>query len=189
MPAPKDITGQRFGRLVARERRPDSSWLCLCDCGEERVVKTGKLTTGHTGSCGCSRRRFPQKTGDLRHIYRMMIKRCHNKDHHAYSRYGGRGIRVCDRWLNSYEAFLSDVMPRPSLSHTLDRKDNEGDYEPSNVRWATRSEQQQNRHRALSREDIRIVRKLRPAEASRRFGISKTYASQIRSGKRLGFLD
>lgn len=83
----------------------------------------------------------------LRYIWRSMIQRCTDKDFKTYRHYGGRGVSICNRWLESFEAFMDDVGPRPSRKHSLDRIDNSGNYEPGNVRWATRTEQLRNTRR------------------------------------------
>lgn len=106
----------------------------------------------------------------LRHIWRKMISRCHDPESDSYSYYGARGIKVCARWRRSFQKFVEDVGPRPSLSHTLDRyPDNDGDYRPGNIRWATRAEQQAN----TRRNRIVIVKgeRLHVAEAARRYGV------------------
>lgn len=161
-PHVRDICGKRFGRLTVlsfvslHHRGPASGytkWLCRCDCGKTSIVPQPSLRTGHTQSCGCFRaERRGQATithGMSRtkayRVYRSMIARCHNPNVKCYPRYGGRGIRVCRRWRESFEAFLSDVGERPSQKHQLDRIDNGGHYEPGNVRWATLCQQAQNK--------------------------------------------
>jgi hypothetical protein len=162
----KDITGQRFGRLIALElatekRDGRTLWLCRCDCGKEKAISGKYLRTGRTISCGCARRGIPHNFrhghGHARHnserhyLYRTwsrMRERCNNPNHHAYDLYGGCGITVCTRW-NDFAVFLADILGRigerpPGL--TLDRyPDPYGNYEPDNVRWATRKQQANNR--------------------------------------------
>jgi hypothetical protein len=156
-----DLTGQRFGRLLVERRSANrgtsAAWECACSCGARTTVTTGALRSGHTASCGCySRERSAER---LRSIARThgengspewlawagMRARCGNPKNHAFSRYGGRGIRVCTRWLDSYENFLADMGRKPSAKHSLDRIDNDGNYEPGNCRWATAMEQRHNR--------------------------------------------
>lgn len=159
-----NFTGRRFGKLIAIE--PDRSggrlrWICRCDCGNRTSVERGNLASGHTISCGCYRRAmlaaFSEKSvthGESRlgawtpeyRLYASIKARCYNSNTAAYPRYGGRGIRMCQEWLDSFERFLADVGRRPGPAYSLDRyPDNDGNYEPNNVRWATRIQQSLNR--------------------------------------------
>jgi hypothetical protein len=158
MRTPKDIANFKFGRLTALKsigkRGPYYIWECACECGKTANVVISKLINGHTQSCGClNKERVIQtrtihggtKTPEYRAL-KTAIQRCCNKNIKAYPNYGGRGIRVCDKWVNNFQDFLNDVGPRPSSKHSLDRyPDNDGHYEPGNVRWATKAEQNENR--------------------------------------------
>ena len=146
-----DLIEQRFGRLtvVKPTKRRDGSniiWLCLCDCGNECFVSTGNLGRS-VNSCGCLFRESHTIHGmsntSIYKLWQQMIQRCENPNYLGYKNYGGRGIKVCERW-HSFENFYADVGDRPE-DKTLDRwPDNDGDYEPTNWRWATRHEQNLN---------------------------------------------
>jgi hypothetical protein len=159
-----NLVGRRFGRLKVQAlsaTRPHRStrayWLCLCDCGKQAIVSSVKLRNGWTKSCGCFRR---DKTGKLKrkdglsgkhkdeyNSYRAMIRRCSDENHQDYRHYGGRGIRVCKRWLHprrGFRNFLNDLGPRPADT-SLDRKNPDRGYKPSNCRWADSHTQAENK--------------------------------------------
>ena len=126
---------------------------CRCRCGNFCVAEPSRLVSGKTKSCGCYHRRV---LGDNRRthglsrsleysVYQQMLERCYDSSHRAYRNYGGRGIRVCVRWRHSILAFVQDVGHRPDKSHTLDRINNEGDYELGNCRWVLRATQNRNK--------------------------------------------
>ena len=129
------------------DKNRNGRWLCACECGTVKVVYTHHLTSGRSQGCGCTKV-VHGLTGTAEYqAWKNMRKRCYNQENPRYPDYGGRGIKICDRWLNDPAAFLEDMGERPSPDHSIDRRDNDGDYEPSNCRWATRSEQQRNKRR------------------------------------------
>lgn len=158
----RDLLGQRFGRLavIAEGNRAADGhirWRCLCDCGEETMVNGRCLTTGSTISCGCYRSEYvarknfkhgaAKRSGSTTEyeIWTGMIKRCTDSNCEAYPDYGGRGIVVCRAWRESFKAFAEDMGQRPSLNHSIERKNNAGNYEPANCVWATRDVQANNK--------------------------------------------
>lgn len=162
MTLPKDYTGQRYGRLVAIRRASSrgGAWVFLCDCGHQHVTDIGRVRFGMTQSCGCLRKDKTrersithghaanrQVTGTLS-SYRNAISRCTNPDSQAFPNYGGRGIKVCDRWLESFDNFFADMGFRPE-GMSLERKENNGNYEPENCIWANALDQASNRRNTI----------------------------------------
>lgn len=180
-----DETGKRYGRLlvleVALSRKSKAPlYRCKCDCGNETMTDGTKLRNGDKRSCGCLRRETTRELGHrsthgLRYVseYRIwssMKNRCLNENNMNYNSYGGRGVSVCEQWLESFETFLEDMEPRPSLDHSIDRVDVNGDYTPENCRWATRAEQ--NNNRRTSRWIEFEGRKQTLADWAREIGVS-----------------
>lgn len=154
-----DLTGQRFGRLVVVERAGTSRnrqamWRCRCDCGKKIAVQGYHLRTGHTQSCGCFHRDQTKRANTthgeegtrLYGIWRGMKSRCYNPNVQKYKDYGGRGIKICEEWLDDFQAFYDWAMSHGYTDAlSIDRIDVDGNYEPSNCRWATAKEQRHNR--------------------------------------------
>lgn len=157
-----DLVGQRFDRLLVisfhgTSKHGFAEWVGRCDCGNEKIICAGSLRRRNTRSCGCLQKEIVSRNGTTHgesghksveyNTWDSMIQRCTNPNNVQYYNYGGRGIMVCERWLNSYENFLADMGRRPTKDHSLDRYPNNetGHYEPGNCRWATEKEQ----HRGL----------------------------------------
>ncbi len=165
--------GDKFGKLVvvsqatsrtyqgSKRTRTYRAWSCHCDCGNTVDLEERQLRYEGTTECfSCAisgsknakfkhgatsgRREAPRQTPEYR-AWQAMKRRCYNPNVHQYSDYGGRGIRVCERWLHSFENFLADMGPKPTPQHTIDRKDGDKDYTPGNCRWATDGEQRRNK--------------------------------------------
>lgn len=149
-----DLTGQRFGKLIAVEKLGVNKWramvwLCACDCGGFTKAQAADLRKGNVRSCGCTHYKDRQTLGGkptrLYRIWKNMKKRCYNAQNHDFLYYGARGITVCDEW-HEFLPFQSWAMANGYTDIlTLDRINNDGNYEPANCRWATRKEQAQHR--------------------------------------------
>ena len=188
MTALKDLIGQKFGKLTVLKRTANYvskngttkrvQWLCRCDCGKEIVVASNNLTRGHTQSCGCIRKEKQFFIHGLRHtkiynVWNNIRQRCNNPNVKCYSRYGGRGIKVCNEWQNDFLTFYEWAIQngyKEGLS--IDRIDNNGNYEPCNCRWVDNKTQSNNRrsnHFITYNGETHTV-----AEWSRKTGIKST---------------
>jgi hypothetical protein len=158
-----DKTGNRYGKLlVLRKHETPRMWLCVCDCGNEKLVTGSNLASGAIRSCGCLATQWASSMGsNPEYIHRrseklvkhgekrrsgatveyktwlVMKRRCYDEKYKDFETWGGRGIRVCERWRNSFPAFLKDMGRRPEGSFSIDRKNENRDYSPDNCRWAT----------------------------------------------------
>lgn len=159
-------SGDKYGRFTIIEEvephiqpngKSNRQFRCSCSCGNERIIHLSSLRTGNSRSCGCYLKEITSqlktKHGKGYHyLYQTwtnMKQRCYNTNIRNYKHYGGRGIKVCDRWLESFLNFLEDMGERPS-GMSLDRINNDGNYEPSNCRWATNEQQNKNRRNIKS---------------------------------------
>lgn len=159
MPPLKDLTGQRFGRLIVLSKRKENKgvqpqWECLCDCGNVCIVTSNHLLMNRTQSCGCLQKERAKQTntkhgGRYHSLYSTWLdikKRCYNPNSHDYHNYGGRGIQMCEEWRNNF-----DIFEEWCLSHgyakglSIDRINNNGNYEPSNCRWVSNKTQCNNK--------------------------------------------
>lgn len=162
------MIGKKFGKLLVVRPAPTHTrpngrkvtrvWV-RCDCGSEKIIRNYHLTSSHTVDCGCVCKAIRLKHGHTiggvnsseYNSWVSMKRRCSDPDHDSYQWYGGKGIRVCDRWLDKNNGFLNfsaDMGLKPVLSHSIDRIDSDGNYEPNNCRWASPTEQAANKKRA-----------------------------------------
>lgn len=161
MGALRNLKGNVFGRWTVLRRsgsdsqkHPKPMWLCRCECGKVARVIASSLVSGKSKSCGCGRIDSITKheccDRDEYSIWSCIKQRCTNRNCSGFSSYGGKGITMCDRWLNSFKNFFADMGVRPSKKHSIDRfPKKEGNYEPGNCRWATTSEQAANKRNVI----------------------------------------
>ena len=197
IPLPKLFVGMKVAQILILEIIPGSypkgqkhisgghkhkTVRCLCDCGIESIKYYASIRWHKTKSCGC----LQLKVGQTHGLHKSteygswdgMKRRCYNKASKDYERYGGRGITMCDRWKDSFENFIADIGFKPTIKHTLDRINNDGNYELSNCKWATPKQQAQNRRGGiLTKEAVIKIRSLSetktPIELALMFGVSR----------------
>lgn len=187
-----NLTGKLFGRLLVISEAPREEkyrwvlWRCKCECGNEHIVKTQALMNGSTRSCGClfldtarakgrAKRTHGATNTRTYNKWVAMKGRCSNENNQKFKNYGGRGIKVCERWANSFSNFLADMGEAPE-GMSLDRIDPNGDYTPENCRWATQKTQQNNRtNNVILQVD---GKRMTLSEAARHVGITPDMLQQ-----------
>jgi hypothetical protein len=193
----QDLRGQTFGRLTVKEylgkRKTAHTWLCVCECGGTSQSSGGSLKKGNTRSCGCLKLERISETHRVHghcgkgssentpeYICWINMKgRCYNKNDDRFNAYGQRGITVCDRWLSGenglsgFQCFIADIGLRPSKGHSLDRINNDGNYEPSNCHWTTNHAQ--NRNKTTNRYVIYQGERMIIKDAIRASGLTMSY--------------
>ena len=203
------MIGKKFGRLTVVKRSGSTParkrlWLCLCECGNERRIATGDLNSGAVVSCGCFNNeraallkfrhgQAREKKETREYIsWKHMIGRCLNKNNESFKDYGGRGISVCDRWLD-FENFYSDMGEMPE-GFSIERINVNGNYDPSNCKWIPKNRQAINRRSSvLTENDVREIRRLREEglimkDIGLRFGASASLINQVLSGRAWGWV-
>lgn len=182
-----DLTGKQFNKLIVIKKDESGSfnrvaWVCKCDCGNITSIIGKDIKSGHSKSCGCNKIKAAINAGksNITHgmtktpeynVWIHIIQRCYNTNNSNYHNYGGRGIIVCDRWKNSFEIFYKDMGPRLSDKHSLDRINNNGNYEPSNCRWTTMTEQNRNRN-------FNVIKNIQEANDIRELYKNNNYTQQ-----------
>ena len=199
-----DLTGKKFGKLTVIERAEnrgnETFWKCKCDCGNTKKINGSKLKNGHTKSCGCYKKEISHaykgnnslinKThgmseSRLYRIYKKMYRRCYKPQTKYYCNYGGRGIKICQEWLDDFMNFYKWAMENGySDELSIDRIDNNGNYEPNNCRWATRKEQANN-----TRKTVFLTYKGETKSASEWSKITGIRQDTITMRKRKGLTD
>ena len=193
---PRNYVGERFGRLIvnAQHRAGRRTVVeCSCDCGSSLTARVDGMVSGRVVSCGCQRKDSTRTHGmtgtQIHRTWITIVHRCHSPGSKDYPRYGGRGIRVCDRWRDSFEAFLADMGERPSQRHSIDRIGNDRGYEPGNCRWATVGQQARNKRGVkLNEVSVSIMRHLhrrgcKVADIADAFEVNRDTANDAILGK------
>lgn len=186
MPRVRDLEGQRRGMLTIGKRVPSPQahavWACICDCGNRTEIASNNLRRQH--SCGCTslgRRTHNMSQTAVYHVWAGMRQRCGNPKAEGYANYGGRGIAVCDRWDTSFENFLADMGPMPK-GHSIERRDNDGNYEPGNCYWLPKNKQSLNRRGNIYVEINGTL--VTAAEAARQIGMKyTTFLYRLNAGR------
>ncbi|HEX3016407.1 MAG TPA: hypothetical protein VHP31_00940 [Caproicibacter sp.] len=182
---PKNLLGKTFGRLTvisraSNDKRGKARWLCKCKCGGRKIILADSLISGRTKSCGCYRKETAPKNNPAKHgmsrtrlwtIWCGMKSRCNYRQNIAFANYGGRGIKVCDEWAKDFSRFMDWALQNGYADNlTIDRINCDGNYEPSNCKWSTYEEQENNR-----RDTVYLTihgQKLPVSEWAQRAGIS-----------------
>lgn len=159
-----DLKGKKFGKLTVLERAKNKgckvAWKCVCECGNFTIARASDLRSGNTKSCGClsyepTNFKHGHSQEPIEKTYNNMKQRCFNPKNKRFEDYGGRGITVCEEWKNDFQAFYDYVSALPHFGekgYSLDRINNDGNYEPDNVRWATQKEQANNKRNSKNKE-------------------------------------
>lgn len=191
----KYLIGMKFGLLTCKEKAYSKNgicWLFICDCGNETIKRGYAVTSGESVSCGCHKNRLLKERATKHGKYKTAEYnswngakgRCTNPKNPKYPIYGGRGIKMCERWLNSFESFLEDMGNKPSSDYSIERKDTNGDYSPENCRWATRKDQQRNMRNTKFLEFNGELVPIQKLAEDHGINIS-TVRARLRSGKTL----
>lgn len=173
----RPMENKKFGRWTVirfiEKRKSDKYWLCRCECGTEKAVAGKSLRKGDSRSCGCLQKEISKEANTTHGLayhplyltWSLMIHRCYNKDYHKYSRYGGRGIEVYEEWKNDVGSFVSWVAinlgDKPDKTYTLDRINNDGNYEPGNLRWGSPKTQRRNQNLStcnFTEKEVALIR-------------------------------
>ncbi len=193
-----NLTGKNFERLTVIKKDNSKEriyWICNCNCGTQNVsIRSNRLKSGLTKSCGCYQKEEVSKSNTKHgmsetkeyNTWENIISRCINSNNNQYKYYGGRGITICNRWKDSFENFYEDMGPRPGPEYSIDRIDNNGNYESSNCRWTTHKEQMRNTRKNVinNMEEANQLRNLYKEGISRenlaiRFGCSYATVTDI----------